>query len=284
MEVKNLMSIMVVALVGAVILTGFLPVLGATQDNIGDPITYINDGAYEFTISKDIETTHTFNVTAPNNYCTIDGIDYQFDDLPTNGFFFLTDGITVCRTGATMVILYNDNNSYQYNVNWGYSYNVTYSNGVCTLVRSNSGGDTTFTDNYTYIGYQVEKGDYVGITSSGNRYYMTNTDFIAMGNYTSGDNDTTYNLINGVFTTHEDYVLSVAPTGDIVSGTTDVKLGHLVLNVGDESFTPYIWLISKEIHGHKDSGAMYDIYGLIPLIVAVGLLMFAITAILIRRV
>lgn len=289
MEVKNIMSIMVVALVGAVILTGFLPVLGATQEGIGTPISFTNSPSItndnELLVTNDISTPHTFSAEYPNAYVTIDG-----EQIPTanavQGFYFVSDGVSVCNTGAFFVVSYGETVA-QYSPSWNVALSVTFENGVSTFTYRDGGTTNTYTTNYTWIGYRVtEGGNYVNKVNVAVATYHDMSDFIAMGNYTTGENDTYYLAKDGVISLSESQYnasLTTINTTD-VSGTTDVYRGTLRVNVDDESFTPFVWAVKKTIDGHEDSGALYDVYGLIPLMVAIGLLMFAITAILIRRV
>jgi hypothetical protein len=50
-----------------------------------------------------------------------------------------------------------------------------------------------------------------------------------------------------------------------------------------ETFTPYRILVPYEISGHATSGSMYDMLGVIPLLVTIGLILGVVGVIASRR-
>ena len=290
MEVKNILSIMVVALVGAVILTGFIPVLGATQDNIGDSVTYenpLNDGNYYMRKIADGDTLVVTVASGETTTVYVNGeqiktiagdiIGGYHDLIMTNVFTANTGG----STSGLQIASYNSTS-----VGYTSTTTITYSNG--TITQTND-GQTSIEFAGVEWGYIVcnepDAGFYESVRTGGTPFYIkTNNDIVCGGVYTTGDNDTYYWYKDGVSFVYQDYTTSAEINKTLVAGTTDIYQATITINVGDESFTPYRVLIPLEVTGHQASGALYDVYGLIPLIVAVGLLMFAITAILIRRV
>lgn len=276
MDYKNIIVLTVGALIGVIILSAMIPAFLSTQNNAGDPVTYTNTGQYaDLYVTDDVSGKHTVLMESPNDYAVIDDVQIALSDM-TRGFYIISDKISVVFVGAAAVI-YWDGGDAQYNPSWGRTFDLTYENGIATLNYTTGGTTTTYTYNYSWIGYRVtEGGNYMNVSSSTAVYNAGVKDFIAMGNYTSGDNDTLYVVKNGEITISESdlYTSSVESSSDTpITGTTDVYQGYLKINVGDESFTPYIWVVSKEIHGHAPSGALYEVIGLLPLIAGIGLLL-----------
>lgn len=291
------MSIMIVALVGAVILTGFIPVIGATQENIGDSVTYNNymtqSNQYRYDYVDSLTLIATASESEDAQY------DYVVNDQPIaliNDYM-----ISVLSDGYCMQI--GNAGQFAYNVPTDpYTTNsnpnpTTYPTVTLTMANKEwtlMGGETEIASGtYSWLVTYVENGKYIAHNGAvtGAYCHKNPNDFIIYGStYTSGDLDTYYAFGNGVMNCGvSDYTLTLNWGASKVDGTTDIyKVTSCNLTVTDgensETFTPYRCLYLYEVNGHQSSGAMYDIYGLIPLIVAVGLLMFAITAILIRRV
>ena len=280
---------LIITLVVGVILAGSLlaPVISDAQTTIGDPITYTNNPTSfgEVYLTNDVSGTHTVNMTAPNNYMTIDGQDIALD-ATTRGFYVVTDKVAVIQTGAIAVIYWADGNS-QYNPNWGRTFDITFEKGTATLNYTASEETTTYTYQYSWIGIRVaEGGNYINVSSSTPVYTLGTKSIIAMGQYTSGENDTYYVAKNGIVTISDPelYSSSIAVSStDPVSGTTDVNRAYPVISVGNETFTPYVWLVEKEVVGHESGGAPYTLLGAIPILLIVALVMVAVGAIAYRR-
>ena len=276
---------LIITLVVGVILVGSLlaPVISNAQTTIGDPITYTNTGPYgELYVTDDVSGTHTIVMSAADNTITYDG---EVITNPIRGYLVISDAITVAYTGSYLTICYGSD-QYQFNANWGNSYDITFENGTATMIRTSSSGNTTFTEAYTWIGYNVsEGGNYINVSSATNVYSNGVKNMIAMGNYTTGDNDTFYIVKDGkVSLSNTTYTGSVAlRTDTLVAGTTDVTNSYMVISVDDETFTPYVWAVEKTIMGHESGGASYTLLGAIPILLIVALLMAAIGAIALRR-
>lgn len=280
---------LIITLVVGVILAGSLlaPVISDAQTTIGDPITYNNNPTSfgEVYVTNDISGTHTVNMAAPNNYMTIDGQDIALNNT-TRGFYVVTDKVAVMQIGAIAVICWADGN-FQYNPNWGRTFDITFENGTATLNYTASGETTTYTYQYSWIGIRVaEGGNYINVSSSTPVYTLGTKSIIAMGQYTSGENDTYYVAKNGIVTISDPELYSSSITvssTDLVSGTTDVNRAYPVISVGNETFTPYVWLAEKEVVGHESGGASYTLLGAIPILLIVALVMVAVGAIAYRR-
>ena len=280
------MSIMVVALVGAVILTGFIPVLGATQENIGEPVTVNNvirtpELNYTFWDGSDIELSYTADGYSVNGELQNSILD------STSQRIAIASNVVCCRIGGNSIPASFNTQL----VGWTQGYTTTMVLSIVDGVASLTiGSNPVQTVDIDWLVYADKNGTYnIGtLNAPTTPFYTSNTDkIVILGNvYTTGDNDTFYAYYDGELTVNDEYadVSSVAITRTLSNGYTDIYDTSVVVNVGDESFTPFFILAPKTVTGHSATGAMYDIYGLIPLIVAVGLLMFVITAILIRRV
>ena len=263
-----------------------MPVISDAQTTIGDPITYTNKSSYsELYITDDVSGTHTVTMAGPNDYATLDGVDIALTDM-TRGFYIITDKLSVVFVGAAAVIFWADGDA-QYNPSWGRTFNITYQDGTVTMEYTTGGTTTTYTYEYSWIGYRVtEGGNYLNVSSSTAVYSNGVKDFVAMGDYSSGDNDTYYCVKNGKVEISDPdlYTCSIENSATApLSGTTDIYNGYLKINVGDETFTPYIWAVAKEIPGHQDKGAAYTLLGAIPFIVIVGLVVAGVGAIYMKN-
>ena len=304
METKNIMSIMVVALVGAVILTGFLPVLGATQDNIGEPITLKNNSniVLREVVEGDVLAVER-TVIAENTFKDVWTLND--DEITTLSGTTVTWNVGIISDGIYMQINSASNaaGSY-YKMNqttpsaqyFGVTSTVVGSSTITSFTFANgevtvnyAGATSTVSYTWGYVVCNLEDGSYYSAETGGVGICKKASDLILCGAYTSGELDTMYSYVNGVgYVSNSAYTMTVdadltkhAGTTDIYDITTSVVMSD---GANDETFTPYRVFLPYEVTGHQTVGAMYDIYGLIPLIVTVGLLMFAITAILIRRV
>lgn len=282
----NILTLAITLTLG-VILAGSLlmPVISDAQTTMGDPITYTNPtGSYgELYVTDDVSGTHSVVMSASDNTITYD------DEVITSavrGYLVVTDAITVVYTGSYMTICYGSD-QYQFNASWGNSYDITFEDGTATMVRTSSGGtQTTFTKEYTWIGYKVsEGGNYVNNSTTDRVYSNGVKNMIAMGNYTTGDNDTFYIIKDGeVSLSDTTYTGSVALYSDTpVTGTTDIMYSYIVVSVDDETFTPYVWAVEKTIKGHETAGAAYDLLGALPIMVIIGLVLAATAAIMAKR-
>lgn len=283
----NILTLAITLTLG-IILAGSLlmPVITDAQTNMGDPISYINTGSYaDLYVTDDVSGKHTVLMESPNTYAVIDDEQIALSDM-TRGFYIITDKVSVVFVGAAAVIYWEGGDA-QYNPNWGRTFDLTYEDGVATLNYTTSGTTTTYTYNYSWIGYRVtEGGNYKNMSSTTAVYNTGVKDFIAMGDYTSGDNDTYYAVKDGSITISESdlYTCSIEGSSTTpITGTTDIYQSYLKVNVGDETFTPYIWAVAKEINGHQDKGAAYSLLGAVPIIVIIGLVLAATAAIMVKR-
>lgn len=289
METKNIMQIMIVALVGAIILVGFVPVIGATQENVGEPAEVINEKYagvnYLYSIWDGSDMTFNYTSTDDSATYTINGETFTLGSSEQR--IIIASNDFACRSGGNQVI--NVLNSQYVSVTTQFN-NTDFSFVIVDKEYTLTLGSNEYTGTVDWLVYANDNGTsgLVQIKNYTSPFYTSNTnDIIVLGNiYTTGDNDTFYSYYDGKLTVNETYAdeSSVSITKTLVDGYTDIYNTTITVTVGDETFNPFFILAPEKVSGHSATGAMYDVYGLIPLIVAVGLLMFVITAILIRRV
>lgn len=282
---------MVVAVVIGVIMIGpLVSVVTDAQTTNGDPITYDNQGtasggAVFDEIKNDtiVYVVSTTGITvngspltwsiASNWPCIVytdggyinvknamDTISFQKMNLETNSF----DNTNISVVEDTPVTITVENNT------------VTVGANSFTFTKGYYWTDSVSTDKFFLA---------LDLTVRTGTWYVNNlADLIAYGMYTTGDNDCYYELINGALSTNEDYTTGINATLTKVNGTTDIyQLTDFSLSVGDESFTPYLCLIPASIHGHATSGSMYDLLGVIPLLVTIGLILGVVGVVVSRR-
>lgn len=274
--------------VGLIMIGPLVSVVSDAQTVNGDPIKITNSSSMtadnELYVTNDISGTHTFVAEYPNAYVTIDDVQ-----IPTanavQGFYFVSDGVSVCNTGAFFVVSYGERSA-QYSPDWNVALTVTFEDGTATFTYRDGGTTNTYTTEYTWIGYRVTSGgNYVNKVNVTTATYHDMSDFIAMGNYTTGENDTYYVVKDGKITLSEtQYEGKISTTGTTaVSGTTDLYTGTLRIYVDEEQFTPFVWAVAKEVNGHKSSGTIYDMLGIIPMLVTAGLIIGIAGAVFVRR-
>lgn len=280
MEIKNIMSIMVVAIVGAVILTGFLPVIGATQDNIGEPIILTNE-SYEYVALSDGDV----NVSYSSGAFSVNG-EPQTVTARGGQIIFACDYVIVWFNGSVPYGSYLTQASGIRNIT-AFDLSVTVGKLNGSITYDNNVTQTVTDQDITFSFYFDPNGEYsVFDLRNTHPYIAKDTDVVAVGTFYTGDNKTFYWYYNGVAGgVVPDYTYNATIEKSKANGMIDIyTLDSVTFDISGETFTPFYMIVQKDITGHSASGALYDIYALIPLIVAVGLLMFVITAILIRRV
>lgn len=275
MDYKSITVLIVGALVGVVILAGFLPVFVSTQNNAGDSVTYENESVRGYSlISTDDELTVDITASA----ITIG------DDTWTNNnqsaWYVVTDDFLIWYGGTAqhMILVHSDVTGDEQNQRWIESGTLTMANGEYTLTATppNDAPTETYTGTYSWLFVPSESGEYVTVDGSSTRYVNSLNDYIFSGYYYTGSNDTYYSYYNGVAKAGE-YSASVTGTLTLVDGTSDVyNCSSPKMHVGEEEFTPYLCLVKANVTGHATSGALYSIFGILPLIAGVGLLLIVV--------
>ena len=289
MKTTNVLTLAITLVLG-VILAGsvLMPVITDAQTNIGEPVKITNTASIsldnELYITDDLSESHTFTAEYPNAYITVDDVQIPTSNA-VQGFYLISDGLSLFNTGSFFVVSFGEKTA-QYSPAWNVALSATFEDGTATFTYRDGGTTNTYTTEYTWIGYRVtEGGNYVNKVNVATANYHDMSDFIAMGNYTTGENDTYYVVKDGKITLSEtQYEGKIGTTGaTAVSGTTDIYTGTLRIYVDDEYFTPFVWAVKKTVTGHEAGGASYELLGAIPIMVIISLVLLATAAIMTKR-
>lgn len=277
MDTKTVIELLIGFLIGSLLLASFVPMIVSEQTNIGPVVELEQDyNATAFNPEYNIWDGEDVVIGSDGSTLTVDG---DAVTLSHTQRMIIASDVFACRTGGT-----SDNISlnYQYlggNSGYGGAFNLTVSDGDYTLTY---GSNQTKTGTLGWLVYVVpDEGNaqLVQPTSVNSFITSTSSDIIVLGSaYTSGDNDTFYSYYKGDLTVNPEFedTSSIAINKTLKDGYTDIYDTNVVVTVGDETFTPWFILTPKMVEGHLASGPMYSIFGLLPLIAGVGLLMGAV--------
>lgn len=279
----NILTLIITLVVG-VIFAGALiaPVISDAQKTIGPEVEYTNAGHGYALISSNSDITATLtdtSITIGENEYTSDGSTYWM--IASDTFAIWYGG------GVNHPILITDRtNEGELYQPWIDTASITMSNGTYEITYTPVGEgaiEETYTNTYTWIMVPSENGEYISVDAGSTNYIKSLNDLIFSGYYSTGENDTYYSLKNGTAKAGE-YTASVSGTLTLVEGTTDVyTVTNPLMHVGDEEFTPFMYLVKQNVTGHAASGASYSLLGAIPIMVIVALVMVAVGAIAYRR-
>lgn len=297
MDPKKLTAVIVSAVIGVIMLvTIAAPIVSDAQITAGNPTTYNNyvmsSNSYRYDYVDSVELTATASTTSGISY------DYVINGKPielVNDYM-----ISVISDGYVMQIGNSGQFSYHcitdpfinessLSPNTYPTVTLTMENGEFSLM----GGTTEIaTGTYSWIVTYVDNGRYVAHNGSVVSAYCHKTpnDFIMYGStYTSGELDTFYAYGQGRITTGVSaYTTTLNWDNTIVDGTTDVyKVTQCDLTVSDgensETFTPYRCLYLYEVSGHESSGSLYSMLGIIPIVIAIGIVISIIGMVFVSR-
>lgn len=312
MEIKPAMVAITAAVVVIVIAAVLMPVLDDARDTAGDEIVKTNVG-----------TGHTFKEMEPGDVLKCESIysdSSRTDTWTLNGETVLNEGITGLSWdwGLITDVYYMQINS-QSNAAVGGGRTITADSGVGsnysgadathpTRIYSwtmnddktitykyddtvNTPSTVTYNSTWAYVLATLDEGAYMSAQVTTNSYYAKYDakDIILAGAYTTGELDTGYYYgKDGILTIlNTDYTGTINFTQTKSSGTTDIYDTLLTVSVTDgndtESFSPYRALVPYQVSGHESSGAAYDLYGAIPVIVIAALILGVVGVILTRR-
>lgn len=287
---------MVCGIVAVVVIlaTMLIPAINDAQLTAGDEVTYdnfqddhnlymraIKDGDTLVITSDGVnETTATLNGTRVlpiiNAYETI--INYHtliFSDVYAVWTGGATGNPSVAHAGSTgQEGAPTGETKIEYN-NGTYTETFTPLNGN-VVTRSWSGGT------WGFICCNADEAEYFESTRTGNNaFYIKNAnDVVCSGVYTTGELDTWYWYYNGQSGCNTGYTASTEIGMTLTEGTTDIYDGTVTVSISDgentEEFVPFRIMIPLEVTGHATSGAMYSLYGVIPIIFVVALVVGAI--------
>lgn len=282
MDAKNMIGMVVAIVIGIIMIGPLVTVVTDAQTTVGEEVQYNN-----------IQTGYTYRLTEKNENITLTvtgaGGDIYFNGeaITEDGFAIVTDSVTVrASTAVKGFVVTTPTQSLDLRVPWNAKFTITFEDGTCTLA-DNSTDPATINETvaYSWMFAPSDNGEWVTVTGNSTHYVNSINDIICNGYYSTGDNDTGYTVRNGIATVADpSYEAGLNYTLTPVAGTTDVyTVSTFEVTVGDESFTPWFMLIKRDIVGHEASGSMYDMLGIIPMLVTAGLIIGIAGSIFIRR-
>ena len=292
----NILTLVITLVVG-IILAGSLlaPVITDAQKNTND--TIINDVSEGMTFKLDGADDYNLTTTDSVRAWLINGT--AVDVYSASGALTITDKCRFEKNGG-YVSLYDATGSRIANLS-GVANKVvveyTAETKVFSVTTYTGMGDSaelanTYTYNVENILYYIPGGDYGAIQTNGDpdiSYYVNDlSEVIAGGAYTTGDLDTSY-FAEGttVYVGNSSYTASGTAT-TVKEYTDAIKGSSYSITVTDgedsETFTPYTVFVPLKVIAHtNEQNAQIALYGAIPILVIVSLLMAAIGAIALRR-
>lgn len=285
MEPKRLIELTVGIVVGLVVFSAILmPVISNAQTNNGTEVTL----------------TQEYDASFAPNYNLWDGEDVTIS-FSADGFMVNDELVTIavtqrilvasndfaCRSGGSGTTSAVNIQYLGHDGQYATSFTFTVVDGVYTLSAAN--GAISLTGNLDWMVYAVPgEGNIDLVQPSLTTSFITgNTDnIIVLGNvYTTGENDTFYSYYNGDLTVNPAFEGDASVTIDktVKEGYTDIYDTSITVNIGDESFTPWFILTPKTIAGHEASGPIYDMLGVIPILIIAGLIIGIVGVALSRR-
>lgn len=270
---KNLIMTVLGITIGVLVLsTVLVPIVSEAQKNAGETVTFQNNGVYGYHIGESDESV-TLTFTSADGW-KLNGV------LAVGGFTVITDTVSVRTSEDGMGgVVTTPDEYFDIRSQWHSSpATLVCQNGVVTFDYSSS-TPYHYEGVYTWILQPKENGEWQSKAGLGTVYANSINDILVAGYYSTEDNDTSYLLKNGVLVAGE-YETNVSYDQTKVDGTTDVyRINNLSLSVGDESFGPWFVLVKSEIIGHEDNGAAYSIYAVIPVLMIVALMVYAVSVI-----
>lgn len=292
----NLLTLVITLTLG-VILAGSLlmPVIESAQTATSDTIN--NDVSEGMTFRLDGNDDYNLTTTSSVRAWLINGT--TVDMYNAGGALAITDKCRFEKSGG-YVALYDATGSRIANLSTVTNTVVleyTAETKVFTVTTYTGTGESaelanTYTYNVENILYYIPGGDYGAIQTGGDpdvTYYVNDiSQVIAGGAYTTGDLDTSY-FAEGttVYVGNSSY--TATGTATTVKEYTDaIKGSSFSITVTDgeasETFTPYTVFVPLKIVAHtEEQNAQIALYGVLPILVIVGLVVSAIGAIVIKR-
>lgn len=296
MELSKIVTGVVLLLVGVILVSALvIPTIGDVQKISGDKVTYTNPqnstNPYHYDYVDSVDCSMEYMDGAWDNH-TVNGT--EIDTISDAMFAIVSDGMSlqINANGSPAPVIPSDPfvSSPTVSASEG-TLNVTFNNGTWTVTGGTSG--VIATGSYTWVVTYVDDGRYIARNGNPANFYNSGSpsDFIMYSStYTTGDLDTYYAYGGGKMTLGvSGYTGVVNLTNTPVSGTTDVyqcSTCNVTItdteNDNSETFTPYRCLVKETIEGHKASGTAYTLFGLIPLLLIVSLVLVPVGLIAMR--
>ena len=287
MDPKRITAVIVAAILGVILLvTVVAPIVSDGQTTTGDPITksnriytgyYVEPNAeYELTLNASGWTANDVVLTNQNYRQLVfaDTFVLQVNtNTDTTSFGYIMDD-----TLSNPKYLYIADSA---------EYVVTFNNNTVTITKTGT-TEAFYTKEYGWAfaacGAEVDNA-WGTITRVGTNdaYILNDSQFYLSGYYYTGENDTFYSYHLGQMESGA-YEGSVTFEKEIVSGTTDIyNITELNVAIGEESFNPYLILVPLSVTGHATSGSLYSMLGIIPIVVAIGIVLGVVSMAIVNR-
>lgn len=276
---NNKLIAIVMTLVVGIILAGsvLMPVVNDARTTTSTEVNYTNEETtFRMAGASDVVTLTLSSGTVTLNDVAIEKI--------SNSNILLSDAVSLdqfqYQGNWLNRMWFKDSTALQYPS----AFELTFENGNVTGTVTISDATTSIDTTYSYLFYADSEGDYIQMTNNdwANGVYLNNANqLILSGLYTTGENDTTYSYVDGVFTTGGDYTGSVELTTEKV-GMDVIKATALTVTIGEETFTPFRALVPMTVVGHTETPAS-NLIGVIPVLVIVSLVVAAIGMVVVKR-
>lgn len=313
MNEKTMIKGIVMMTVAIIIVLGtIVPVISSSMETSGDPITKTNTGTgrtFKEMIPGDVlkcvstysDGSRTDVWTLNDNTVLNEGItgltwdwglisDVYFMQVNAPANSAIGSGQAITSTpGSISYYSGADSTNPNKTFTWTLSEDMTLT--YTLMIGDTQSATATYTPTWVYVVSTIEDGAYMSAQVTTNPYFAKegNKDIILAGNYTTGDLDTGYYYgKDGVLTVvNTSYTGTVNFTQDLSDGTTDIYDTKVTVTITDgsntEEFSPYRALVPYQVQGHADSGTVYTMLGVIPLVIVVSLLIGAVTIFLRQR-
>lgn len=311
MDVKAFPALIVGVVVALVLMGAVLPGFVSASDSAGDQITKTNIGTkHTFKQMADGDTfalNSTWASNARTDVWLYNNEPIVFENVPdltwdwgiiSNVLFTQVNSPSNSAAGRIDPILdvpgspqyIGASSSYTtYNITWEYNnHSITQ-----TSVINNGSPTVKVYDNvdWAYCPCSLADGAYMSAQITTNTYFAKEGDknIILAGNYTTGDLDTGYyySKDGNLTVVNTGYTGTVNFNQTLSSGTTDIYDTLVSVTITDgsdsETFSPYRALVPYEVEGHANSGALYSLLQILPLLIGAGLVTGAVAWFITRK-
>lgn len=277
MESKNMVEMIAGIAISVIVFSAILvPAVHAGTIAASAQENYENDSVY----FKMAGANDTVTIAFANGTLTLNG---EAVTPENNSNVLLSDAFSVDQ------FLYDGNWLtrvwYQESTELSYpsAFSLTFTDGAVTGSITAGGVTNSFEAAYTYLYYADADGKYTQMSGQAtiDAYVNDPNQIILSGLYYTGDNKTTYSYINGELTLEGDYTGSVNITKEKV-GLDTWHITGIRVTVGDESFTPFRYIVPTNVIGHTET-ELSEVIEIIPILITAGLILGILGMIAIRR-
>lgn len=307
MDPKHLTAVIVSAILGVILLvTVVAPIVSDGQTTTGDPITLTNDSPIVLREIKNgdvLECVRTVTDGTATDLWTLNGeavvgptgsADTWNVGLMSDGLYLSVNAASNAAVGSWYAM--DDTTPSASYLSGGGSngahYGIVAMDGAISVYGAYGSESqvTITTKNYTW-GYVVcpyGEGEYCAPIAGGVGIVKDPNQVILCGAYTTGDFDTMYYYKDGqTYVSNTAYTMTANITTAVHTGTTDIYDATVSVGMTDgtdtETYTPYRILVPYEVAGHATSGSLYSMLGVIPIVVAIGIVLGVVSMAIVNR-